>query len=405
MAGRRNKLTAIAVEKRKSPGRMGDGGGLYLNIKNNGPKSWVYRWTPKGGKPREMGLGGYPDVSLQAARDEAQTCRQETAAGLDPKAERDRRRNLVNDEKSIGEACDLFLESMAGRWTNDKSEKQWRRTFEVTCAPIRTRPMRQADTSDVLQVLTPIWLKTPETAVRTRGRIESVFDYARSKGWRDGENPARWKGHLENMLPKRRKSDIRHHPAMPYQEVPAFIARLQGLEALAARALELLILTAARTNETLGAQWGEFDFDGALWTVPAERMKLRIEHRVPLSPAALDILRPLHDARISAFVFPGQAEGKPLSNMAMEMVLRRMKLDRYTVHGFRSSFRDWCGDETTAPREVAEAALAHKVGSDVERTYRRGDALAKRRQLMDMWADYCTGRQSENVVKIRVRKN
>ncbi len=320
MGHNRNKLTVIALEKRRAPGRMGDGGGLYLNIKRSGHKSWVFRWTPKGGRPREMGLGGYPDTTLRMARDEALMCRQDAAAGVDPRTGRDRRRNRGTDQKTAGEVMDLFLESMSGRWSNDKSGEQWRRTFEVTCGPFRDRPVREIDTHDILQVLTPIWSKTPETA--------------------------------------------------------------------------------ARTTETLGARWDEIDFDDAIWTVPAWRMKLRVEHQVPLSLPAMDILRPLHEVRISDFIFPGQEHGKALSNMTMEMVLRRMKVDRYTVHGFRSSFRDWCGDETTAPREVAEAALAHKVGGDVELAYRRGDALVKRRQLMGMWGDYCTGRQMENDVGV-----
>ncbi len=247
-------------------------------------------------------------------------------------------------------------------WRNEKHRKQWQMTLDVYCQPIRIKSVAVISTADVLSVLQPIWNEKNETASRLRGRIENVLDYARSKGWRTGENPARWRGHLKNILPARSKLSRGHHAAMKYGKVPEFIKRLRERDAIAARALEFLILTAARTSEVLNATWDEFDLENALWTIPAHRMKAAEEHVVPLSGAAMGILKPLHEAKLSAYVFPGQNPDKPLSGMSMEMVLRRMKVENATVHGFRSSFRDWCGDETLFPREVAEAALASQGG-------------------------------------------
>lgn len=395
MAGGRNRLTATAVEKRKAKGRMFDGAGLILRITASGSKSWIFRYTPKGGRVTEMGLGGYPQVSLAAARDSAEECRTLVAAGKNPKAERDR-----ESGKTFGEAADSFYEAMQARWTNDKSRYQWRRTLKETCSSIRSKPVADLGTDDVLSILQPIWQKTPETASRVRGRIESVLDFSKSKHWRTGENPARWRGHLENILPKRDKAKtVVHRPAMPYSEVPSFIAKLRERPAVAAYALELLILTATRTNETLGAKWDEFDLEKALWVIPAVRMKLRKDHVVPLSDRALEILAELHESRYSEYVFPGQKHNRPFSNMALLMLLRRMDRNTVTVHGFRSSFRDWAGDTTSFPREIAEAALAHAVGG-VEGAYRRGTALEKRRQLMHAWADFCSGAAGGKVVQL-----
>ena len=381
---------------------MFDGAGLILNVTASGTRYWVFRYTlprniPVQGKTRirEMGLGAYPDVSLAKAREKADWCRSNVANGLDPKNERDKETG-----KTFGEVADLYLASMQDRWSNDKSKWQWKDSLEVKAKTIRDRPVADIETADILKVLQPIWQETPETASRVRNRLENVLDYAKARHWRDGENPARWKGHLAAILPARQKHTKKHLPAMPYQQVPAFIERLQALPGLSSCAMELLILTASRTSEVLNAQWSEFDLGGALWTVPAERMKARTEHRVPLVPRVIEILQPLYDDRYTDFVFPGRKHGKPLSNMALEMLLRRMKVEGVTVHGFRSSFRDWCGDETAFPREIAEAALAHVVGSQVELSYRRSDALEKRRRLMEAWADYCTNRNEPNVVNI-----
>jgi integrase len=398
MARTLGKLSAVAVEKQTKPGRHSDGGGLYLNVSSTGSKSWLFMWV-KGGRRREMGLGPYPAVSLKAAREKAVDCRRLIAEGRDPISERDKQVG-----KTFGECADLYIASMQRNWRNEKHRKQWQMTLTVYCEKIRDRPISMISTEDVLSVLTPIWNTKNETASRLRGRMELVLDFATTKGWRAGDNPARWRGHLKSILPARTKLSRGHHAAMNYQEVPAFMERLSELQAMAARALEFTILNAARTSEVLNATWDEIDLDNGLWTIPAHRMKAAEEHVIPLSKAALGILRPLSEAQLSQYVFPGQKSGKPLSSMAMEMLLRRMKVRNATVHGFRSSFRDWCGDETSFPREVAEAALAHKVGSEVERAYRRGKAIEKRRQLMEVWASYCCETKEKNVVPLVARE-
>ena len=285
-----------------------------------------------------------------------------------------------------------FIAEVGQGWRNAKHRAQWEMTLGDTyCRSIRAKPVGEVSTADVLAILKPIWLTKAETAQRIRGRIERVLDYARAKGLRSGENPAAWRGHLQHLLAKREKLVRGHHAAMPYADVPAFVGRLRGVQGLSGRALEFLILTAARSGEVLGATWSEMDLDAKLWTVPATRMKARKEHRVPLVDSALDILRPLQEARVSDYVFPGEARGpvpRPLSVMAFTMQMRRMGVGHYTPHGFRSSFRDWAGDETSFPREVAEAALAHRTGDETEKAYRRADALEKRRVLMSAWESY-----------------
>lgn len=383
--GRTSKrLSALDVKAKAEPGRYADGDGLYLNIAPGKSKSWVFLWM-KNGKRREMGLGSYPTISLVAARQRAEDCRRLVAEGLDPIAERKKTAPV-----SFGEAADKFVASMASSFRNEKHRDQWKMTLgDAYCADLRKLPISTVDTEAVLQVLTPIWQSKAETASRIRGRIERVLDFATVKGWREGENPARWRGHLKNALPARQKLTRGHHAAMPYVEVPAYIQRLQTAEATAARALEFLILTASRSGEVLGAKWAEFDLDKAVWTVPAERMKAGKEHRVPLSPRAVAIIKDQREAKLNDFVFPGEKKDSPLSNMAFAMLMRRMKVDQFTTHGFRSAFRDWAGDETSFPREVAEAALAHRVGDETEQAYRRSDALERRRKLMKAWSDFC----------------
>ena len=394
MARAQNKLTDTECRGAMKPALHGDGGGLYLNVKPSGAKSWVFIWKAAG-KRREMGLGPYPAVKLSAARKLAAECREAVAAGRNPIDERRR-----DAEPDFGTCADLFLSSMESQWRNDKHRAQWRMTLENYAGPIRSKKVSEIGTDDVLRILTPIWQSRPETASRLRGRIERVLDFAKVRGWRSGENPALWRGHLKSILPARRRLTRGHHAAMPYRDVPAFIARLRGLEALSARALEFLILTAARSGEVRGARWSEFDLDGGLWTVPAERMKAGKEHRVPLTEPARAIVQSLHALRISDYVFPGQAAGKPLSNMAFSKLLQRMRLDDYTPHGFRSSFRDWAGDMTGFPRDVAEQALAHRVGDATEQAYRRADALEKRRDLMNAWALWCSDpSESQNIIR------
>lgn len=403
MARGTGKLTDTGIKSSNlKPGRHSDGGGLYLNVAAAGSKSWVFMWTVAG-KRREMGTGAYPGVGLAKARKLAAECRELAAEGRDPIAER-MAAQAASSEPTFGECADAFITSMSSSWRNEKHRAQWKMTLEVYAQKIRATKVSKIDTNDVLAVLNPIWTKKPETASRLRGRIENVLDFAKAKGWRTGENPALWRGHLKNVLPARQKLTRGHHAAMPYADVPAFVADLRGRAAIAAMALEFTILTAARSGETRGALWPEFDLDKGVWTVPAVRMKAGKEHRVPLSGRAVEILRELREARTDQIVFPGQphknGKGRPLSVMAMDMLLRRMKVD-VTVHGFRSSFRDWAGEETSFPREIAETALSHHVGDAVERAYRRGDALTKRRALMDAWAAYLAAAEGGNVVQLR----
>lgn len=342
-----------------------------------------------------MGLGPYPAVSLAKARKLAATNREAVAEGRDPIAERQK-----EAEPTFSECAEFFLSAMEGQWRNEKHRAQWRMTLTNYTRPLSGKKVSDIDTNDVLQVLNPIWQKLPETASRLRGRIERVLDYAKARGWRTGENPALWRGHLKNILPARQRLTRGHHAAMPFADVPAFMKALPDKEAMSARALEFLILTAARSGEVLGATWAEMDLDSGIWTIPADRMKAGKEHRVPLSSRALAIVTELHASRHSDFVFPRHVKGKPLSNMAFAMLMKRMKADAYTAHGFRSAFRDWAGDCTSFPRDVAEEALAHRVGDATERAYRRTDALEKRRKLMAAWADYCSTEPGGNVIPL-----
>lgn len=365
------------------PGKYSDGRGLTLIVAPTGSRKWVLRFQWQG-KPREMGLGAAEAANLALAREKATAARLLIAKGIDPIAARQK-----DKVPTFGECADEYIAAKASEWRNEKHKAQWTMTLTEYAAPLRGRAVDTIDTAAVLSVLSPIWQEKLETASRLRGRIEHVLDAARAAGHRMGENPARWRGHLDKLLPKRAKLSRGHHAAMPYVQVPAFISSLRERDAMAARALQFAILTASRTGEVIGAKWSEIDLDAKVWTVPAARMKATREHRVPLPEAAVQLLQPLSRNRAGEFVFPGQATGSGLSNLAMDMLLRRMKVENATVHGFRSSFRDWAGNETSFPREVAEAALAHVVGDATERAYRRGDALEKRRALMEAWADYC----------------
>jgi integrase len=281
---------------------------------------------------------------------------------------------------------------------------QWKTTLETYAACLRSRSVDGINTDDVLRVLKPIWTTKPETASRLRGRIEKILDAAKAKGFREGENPARWRGHLDHLLPKPLKLVRGHHAAMPYEEVAALIEKLRSREGTAALALEFCILTAARSGEVLGAQWSEIDLNKKIWTVPANRMKAGREHRVPLAGRAISILKQMEKTKTGEFVFPGQARDRPLSNMVLSMMLRRMKIEGVTVHGFRSSFRDWAGNVSSFPREVTETALAHIIGDKAEQAYRRSDALEKRRKMMEAWTSFCEPKMRGNIVPIGKRK-
>lgn len=383
-----HRLSARAVATLKEPGRHADGGGLYLAIDDAGRRRWVYRFR-WGTRVRDLGLGACPPVTLSDAREAAGQARRLVALGVDPIAER---RQAENEAKPVtfAEAAEELLSSFDGGWRNAKHRAQWRMTLTDYCAPIRSKPVADIATADVLAILKPIWQTKPETASRLRGRIERVLALAKVRGWRTGENPATWRNHLNQLLPAPRKLSRGHHKALPYGDVPPFVARLRDNGSMAALALEFSILTAARTGETIGARWEEFDLAEQVWNIPAERMKARKPHRVPLSPRAVEIVRNLSDLRVCDFVFWSRnrkGERGPMSAMAMAMTMRRMKAPG-TVHGFRSAFRDWSAECTSFANEICEQALAHVIGNKAEAAYRRGDLFQKRRALMEAWAAY-----------------
>ncbi len=375
---------------------------MYAFISDNAGvvrRRWIYRYVWRG-SVKEMGLGSLAEISLKDARELRNRWRQELNAGRNPIEVRDEENKAPQGSVTFGACADAFLDSKSSEWRNEKHRAQWKMTLDKYALPLRGLAVEAVDTEAVLSCLQPLWKAKPETASRLRGRIETVLDAARAKGLipRNEANPARWRGHLDKLLPKRQKLTRGHHAAMPYAQVPAFLVKLRERDATAALALEFAILTAARSGEVLGAQWDEFDLDAAIWMVPASRMKAGRGHRVPLSARALAILKALQDNKTGKLVFEGNKKDHSLSSMSMEMVLRRMKIEDVTVHGFRSSFRDWCGEATAFPREIAEAALAHVIGDKAEQAYRRGDALEKRRALMDAWAEFCERTPEPNIV-------
>lgn len=389
-----NRLSAIKVASIKKRGLYADGDGLYLQVTETGGRSWVFRFKA-GGRTRDMGLGSLNTLGLAEARVVAGECRRQRLQGLDPIEARkaDRVRAQLDGARSITfDACrDRFIASHRAAWANDKHRKQWESSLKTYVTPVfGALPVQDVNVALVTKALEPIWTIKPETAGRVRGRIERILDWAKVREFRQAENPARWRGHLDALLPSRAKvRRVRHHAALPYAEVPRFLLKLLEREAVAARALEFAILTAARTSEVLGARWDDVDLEKEIWTVPASRMKAKRDHRVPLSAAALAIVERLKAIRQNDLVFPGGRRNKPLSNMSMLMMLRRMGREDLTVHGFRSTFRDWVAEHTNFPREVAEAALAHVVADRTEAAYRRGDLFEKRRNLMAAWATYC----------------
>jgi integrase len=392
-----NHLTARKVKTAKT-GKYSDGGNLYLIVSKTGARKWVLRFTWRG-RAKEMGLGSAASVPLTDARENAASARRKIARGLNPIDERKRDGGVP----TFGEVADDVRKTLSAGFRNEKHKAQWKLTLETHAASLRARPVDTIATDDVLAVLRPIWTTKAETASRVRGRIEKVLDAAKAKGLREGENPARWRGHLDHLLPRPSKLSRGHHAAMPYEDVAVFIGKLRKREATSALALELCILTAARTGEILGMRWPEIDLDNQIWTVPASRMKAGREHRVPLSPRAVAILRQLEKLKVGDFVFPGQKSKSPFSGRVLQMVLRKLGVKNATVHGFRSSFRDWAGNVSNFPREVTETALAHVIGDKAEQAYRRSDALEKRRKLMEAWAGYCAAPARGNVVKLHKR--
>jgi integrase len=400
----KEKLKPASV-KHLGPGMHGDGDGLWLRVVTKERRSWLFRYQ-RHGKAREMGLGGFPDVSLADARDKAQAVRKQLANGIDPIDQRAAERQAEATEQAhattFAEAAKAYIEANETGWRSGKSAQQWRNSLATYAEPVLGKMACTAiETGDVLKVLQPIWAAKPETATRVRRRIEAVLSFAKVRGWRSGENPAVWRGHLQNTLPARGKvAPVVHYAALDWRKAPAFMAELQAREGMGARALAFAILTAARSGEVRGARWSEIDFDRAEWTIPAERMKAGQPHRVPLSEPALALLR--EQAKLkdgSGLVFLGQRKHVPMSDMTLTAVLRRMGRGDLTAHGFRSTFRDWAAEATHHPNHVVEQALSHAIASAVEAAYRRGDLIAKRQTLMDDWAAFLC-RQPADVVPL-----
>jgi integrase len=395
MARTIGKLTALDVARAKERGYYGDGGGLYLQVSASGAKSWVFRFK-EGRRLREMGLGPLHTIGLAEARQRAQECRKARLDGKDPIAARhaERMAAKLDEAKAVTfKTCaEGYIAAHTAGWRSAKHAAQWTATLNAYVYPFfGGLPVQAVDVGLVMKAIEPIWATKPETASRVRGRIESILDWAVARRYRQGENPARWRGHLENLLPAPTKiRQVEHHAALPYHEIGGFMAELRQQEGVAARALEFAILTAARTGEVIGARWEEISIPERLWTISAERMKAGKQYRVPLSDAALAIIQQMAEIRCGDFLFPGGKAHRPLSNMAFLMLLRRMGRGDLTAHGFRSTFRDWAAERTGFPAEVAEMALAHSVGDKVEAAYRRGDLFEKRRQLADAWTKFCT---------------
>jgi integrase len=392
------KLTAGKITRARTPGTMlGDGRNLWLRVAPGGSKSWVFRYMIFG-RSREMGLGSVDDVTLEEARELARDARRLVRQGADPIEKRREQMAALDLERAkvmtFKECAERYIGAQQVAWRNSKHAAQWPATLEAYVYPaFGSLSVQAIDVALVMKALDPIWAAKPETASRVRGRIESVLDWASARGYRRGENPARWRGHLENLLPNKTKvRRVEHHAALPYAELPEFMAKLRNPKDaadVAAQALAFLILTAARTGEVIGAKWSEIDFKERLWVVPGKRMKAHKEHRVPLSAPALAILEARPEGGKGDFVFPSSRGGRRLSDMALLRALTAMGRDDLTVHGFRSTFSDWCSERTNFPAAVREMALAHTIENKVEEAYRRGDLLEKRRQLMAAWARYC----------------
>lgn len=378
-----NKLTETKIRKLDKPGIYSDGGGLFLRVRASGSKSWVFVYK-RDGKRAELGLGGYAGnstapVSLELAREKANAVRDRLARGEE-----------LSKGKTFADVMEDVIAVKIQGFKNEKHKAQWRMTLDTYAAPLHDKPIATVTRDDVVETLKPIWTSKAETADRTRMRIAAVMDHAKARGLFTGDNPASWEGGLKELLPARSKLTRGHHAAAAFKDVPAIMKKLRASQAVSARAVEFASLTAARSGEVRGAVWTEIDFAEALWIIPGERMKAGKEHRVPLTKRMIDILNAQKEIATGQLVFEGGKEGSAISDTAMTKSLRAASEDKtITLHGLRSSFRDWCGDHTEHPREIAEAALAHAVGNAVEKAYRRGDALEKRRQLMQDWTDYC----------------
>lgn len=393
MAKNIEKLSPLTVKNLKEPGYYGDGANLWLQISSTGSKSWLFRFTLDG-KAHEMGMGAYPDVTLKDAREQALAARALLRDGTDPlalrKAGKAARKLARAVAMTFDQCADAYIEAHRAGWKNAKHADQWVNTIRTYASPlIGAVNVNLIDTATLMKILEPIWTTKTETASRLRGRIESVLGWATVRGYRSGDNPARWKGHLDNLLPAPSKvSKVEHHAALPFPEIGSFMVDLRKQGGMGALALEFAILTACRSGEVRGASWSEIDQDAAVWTIPASRMKAEKEHRVPLSEPVLQLLRAIHRIGGTDLVFPN-TKGASLSDMTLTSTLRRMGRGDITGHGFRSTFRDWAGETTGYPREVIEHALAHQLKDKAEASYARGSLFTKRGKLMADWARYC----------------
>lgn len=401
-----HKLKPLAVDKLKKAGLHGDGAGLWLKVTEAGSKSWILRYT-SGGRERWMGLGPYPDVSVAEAREKAAELRKQVRAGIDPLDEKHEQRAISRAATARSVTFDWcaeqFIDAHKAGWRNPKHVDQWRNTIATYASPIIGKlSVDKVDTAHIMRIMEKdaLWTQKNETASRLRGRLENVMDWATVRKYRAGDNPARWKGHLDKLLPAKSKvQKNEHHAALPWPEIGTFMEAMRKVEGMGALALEFAILTAARSGEVRGATWTEIDIDSGMWIVPAERMKAKREHRVPLSKQALAVLTKAGTKE--GLIFPGMKKETALSDMSLSAVLKRMARSDLTVHGFRSTFRDWCAESTNYPRDMAEMALAHTVGDKVEAAYRRGDMLDKRRHMMQAWADFCDKKITGEVIPMR----
>lgn len=402
--GNVNRLTAMQVQKLSKPGHHADGAGLHLCVKASGGKSWIFRYR-FGGKEREMGLGPLHTVSLAEAREKALAQRKLLLDGVDPLAAKqasELQRKLAEASViTFDTAATSYIASHRAGWKNEKHAEQWANTLTTYASPVfGSLPVADITTPLVLRVLEPIWTTKTETASRVRGRVEKILDWCKTQGYRTGDNPAAWRGHLENLLSAPQKTKkVEHHPALPWREIGAFMQELRTMPGVAALATEFIILTNCRTSEAIEARWSEIDMVEKRWTIPAARMKAAKEHTIPLSDAALAVLqRAKAESKESEFIFPGGKKDTPLSNMACLALLKRMGRGDLTVHGFRSSFRDWAGESTAHPREVIEHAMSHQLKDKAEAAYQRGSLLERRRVLMADWAAYCAKPAATGVV-------
>lgn len=394
-----HRLTTQQVKRTNKA--LGDGGNLWINPKGNS-RAWLFKYTFDG-KSREMGLGSFPEVTMGEARDLAKHYRKilknEKRDPMKARKEEEVEKNRITP--TFTQAAARYILTHRHEWSNRKHIKQWISTMRTYAKPvIGSKLVTEITTEDILEVLSSGWTTKTETMKRVQGRIENILDWARAMKYREGENPARWRGHLNQLLPKPNKVKVvKHHPAMPYDEISTFFPKLQQSKGLSAKALQLLILTATRTSDVLEAEWKEINLDEQSWTIPENRTKTRVEHRVPLTDEVIQILESL--PRVDGFVFPGTKRGRPLSNMAMLVQMRRMNYGHYVPHGFRSTFRDWAAEKTSYSRELAEKALAHVIGNEVERAYQRGDMFEKRRKMMELWAIFIIPKNENNIVELR----